>query len=191
MKILFADDDIAWGDRISQALRKAGHEVKSVFDGRELLAEIERERYDLVITDDNMPITTGIEALRQIRANDDLKNLPVIMLSGSYKSADEARQLGATFIGLSARMVNELLKAVNKNGGHVGTWKQAFDLIAKIIAEKDGVNIVSITEETEITKEVFDEGWRAVMNAGLMRRGDMGFGWSPGKELGDLLDDIL
>lgn len=98
MTILVADDDN--DDRLfmEQALHQVGykHAIAFVEDGEELMEYLhQRGRYDessapwpnLLILDLNMPRKNGFQALQEIKANPDLRRLPVIVMTTS--SADE------------------------------------------------------------------------------------------------------
>ena len=82
MKILVVDDFITMRRIIKGSLKKKG--FKNIFeaeDGDLALAEMRRERIDLVISDWNMPNMTGIDLLRAMRKDDDLKDIPFIMVT--------------------------------------------------------------------------------------------------------------
>ncbi len=89
-KIIYVADDDA-DDRlfISDAIRELNLEIKiiEVADGMDLLNLIQTESLAdsqvLVILDMNMPKVTGLEALEAIRANDQIKHIPAVMISTS------------------------------------------------------------------------------------------------------------
>jgi len=70
---------------LAAALAQAGYEVKGAADGAEAWEALHRERYDLLVTDLDMPRLPGWELVERIRA--DGLTLPIIIASGSY--ADE------------------------------------------------------------------------------------------------------
>ena len=121
--ILIADDDE--DDRLltRQALEEAhlSNDVRYVEDGEELMDYLRRQgpyagqdgrapRPGLILLDLNMPKKDGRECLREIKADDDLRDIPVVVLSTSREEEDIARsyQLGVnsfiskpvTFTGL-------------------------------------------------------------------------------------------
>ena len=92
-KIIYvADDDEDDRLFISDAIRDLNLEIKiiEVADGMDLLNLIQSETIPdssiLVILDMNMPKVTGLEALQAIRANDQIKHIPTVMLSTSSDS---------------------------------------------------------------------------------------------------------
>ena len=60
-KILLAEDDDSMRTFLAAALRRAGHEVQDYADGETALSALEREVFDLLLTDIVMPGLDGIE----------------------------------------------------------------------------------------------------------------------------------
>ncbi|OGT17511.1 MAG: histidine kinase, partial [Gallionellales bacterium RIFOXYD12_FULL_53_10] len=67
-------------------------------DGVEALKKLRADTYDFVVSDWNMPNMTGIELLREIRADAKLRHLPVLMVTAEAKRENiiEAAQAGAS-----------------------------------------------------------------------------------------------
>ena len=78
-KIIVVDDDEYVLDSTSTLLRISGFDVTAVNSAAKALTEIEKARFDLVLTDVNMPEVTGIELLRNIRQKDE--ELPVVLMT--------------------------------------------------------------------------------------------------------------
>ena len=87
-KILAVDDERHIVRLIQVNLERAGYEVVTAFDGREALKKIEEERPNMVILDVMMPYMDGLETLKRIRANPEMRNLPVIMLTAKAQDQD-------------------------------------------------------------------------------------------------------
>jgi CheY-like chemotaxis protein len=79
--ILVVDDVDENRTIIERILRQEGYRVETAEDGREALKVLGRTGIDLAIVDINMPLIDGISLLKQIRAEDRLKFIPVIMLT--------------------------------------------------------------------------------------------------------------
>lgn len=81
LKILVADDSESNRDMFQLVLESLGHKVKIVADGGFLLQELldKGNDYDVVVSDNNMPIKMGIEVLKEIRAMDKLKRIPFVI----------------------------------------------------------------------------------------------------------------
>ncbi|MBX3734923.1 MAG: response regulator [Verrucomicrobiae bacterium] len=80
-KILSVDDSKTIRLLVARLFRPFKCEVCEAENGAQGLAAAARERPDLILLDYNMPIMDGITMLRQLRADDVLRRIPVIMLT--------------------------------------------------------------------------------------------------------------
>lgn len=96
-KILVADDEEDIKVVLEMFLDAAGYEVYTSYDGLDTIEKVKEYMPDLVLMDIMMPIIDGIEVVRQMKENDDLKHIPVIMLTAASKSdmAEKAIAVGA------------------------------------------------------------------------------------------------
>lgn len=92
---------------LQRALERAGHQVVVAADGAEALTAIRRHRPALVVTDVDMPKMTGLDLCRAIRADEDLRHIPVVLASGSLLPGDER----AAEVGASATLLKPFLPA--------------------------------------------------------------------------------
>ncbi len=82
-KILVADDEEIIRELSTAVLESWGYEVETVDNGEDLLKRLNSgEKFDLVVTDNNMPKMKGIEALEEMRKNPLFDNVHVILRSG-------------------------------------------------------------------------------------------------------------
>ena len=82
MKILTVDDFSTMRRIIRNMLRQLGYSnVVEAEDGAEALSLLQREKVDFVISDWNMPHMNGLDLLKAIRADDNLKPLPVLLVT--------------------------------------------------------------------------------------------------------------
>ncbi|MDY7232569.1 ATP-binding response regulator [Hyalangium rubrum] len=79
--VLVADDEPAVLEVLSQVVEDLGHDVVRARDGEEALGLARARRPHLVVTDHMMPRLSGVELCRQLRGDDVLKDVPVILLS--------------------------------------------------------------------------------------------------------------
>jgi CheY-like chemotaxis protein len=87
--VLVIDDDPDVRGFIAAALEEQGYRVREASDGREGLAEIERDKPDLVIVDFIMPGLSGADVARKIRAKS--PNQPILFVSG-YSETDAVKR---------------------------------------------------------------------------------------------------
>ena len=80
-KVVVADDEAHILHVVSMKLRNAGYEVFTAEDGEEALELCTSELPDLLITDLQMPVMTGMELCKALRARKETKNIPAIMLT--------------------------------------------------------------------------------------------------------------
>jgi CheY-like chemotaxis protein len=89
--IVIAEDEFLIADLLVTMLQDAGHEVESAAHGVAALALIRDLRPALVITDFMMPLMTGLELARAMRADPELQETPIILTSGAQGSIGRAQ----------------------------------------------------------------------------------------------------
>ncbi|MFI1988635.1 response regulator [Actinoplanes sp. NPDC020271] len=104
-------DDIRYV--LKRSLERAGHRVVVAADGASALAAIREHRPDLVVTDVDMPQMTGLDLCRAIRADEDLRHIPILVASGSLMPGDsQASEAGASATLLKPFVPAQLLDLV-------------------------------------------------------------------------------
>lgn len=114
-KVLVAEDESVLRYLICDAIVQSGHQVREVIDGRSALDLLPTFQPDLLVTDIEMPLLTGIELVTAIRQT--RPYLPIVVLSGGDAALlEQAKQAGADVclgkpvdIGLFIRKVQRLL----------------------------------------------------------------------------------
>ncbi|MDI3547853.1 MAG: two-component system, OmpR family, alkaline phosphatase synthesis response regulator PhoP [Halanaerobiales bacterium] len=86
-KILVIDDEENIRELIKFNLENSGFEVELAADGREGLDKLDRT-IDLVVLDLMLPVIDGLSVCRQIRGDEQFKNLPIIMLTAKGEEVD-------------------------------------------------------------------------------------------------------
>ncbi|MDT8447783.1 MAG: chemotaxis response regulator CheY [bacterium] len=82
MRILVVDDFATMRRIVKNILRQLGYDnVIEADDGTTALTKLQNEKVDFVITDWNMPKMSGLELLKAIRSSDNLKEIPVLMVT--------------------------------------------------------------------------------------------------------------
>ncbi|MEU4428789.1 response regulator [Actinoplanes sp. NPDC024001] len=115
MVIVVAEDHEDIRYVLQRSLERAGHRVVAAADGAAALAAIREHRPDLVVTDVDMPHMTGLDLCRAIRADDDLRHIPVVVASGSLMPGDNlAEDAGASATLLKPFVPAQLLALIAK-----------------------------------------------------------------------------
>lgn len=99
--LLIVDDSVAIRKILQRALRQAQLPIGKVYeagDGQEAMDVLRNHAVGLVMTDINMPNMNGLQLLSEIRANQEWKELPVIMITteSGHGTVEEAVQMGAS-----------------------------------------------------------------------------------------------
>lgn len=108
--IVIADDDDGHAELIKEALEDAGicnkmirfpngDETWNFFNNKDSENAISQDKNYLLLLDINMPILDGIEVLRRMKANKELKEIPIIMLTTTDdpKEIEECYKIGCNF----------------------------------------------------------------------------------------------
>jgi two-component system, chemotaxis family, chemotaxis protein CheY len=99
IKFLIVDDFPTMRRIVRNLLKEIGHQnADEAEDGVAALAKLRSSTYDFVVSDLNMPNMNGFELLRQIRADEKLRALPVLLVTAEAKKEDivTAAQIGAS-----------------------------------------------------------------------------------------------
>jgi two-component system response regulator PilR (NtrC family) len=94
-KILVVDDEPSLRDVLGIMLKKAGYTTTLASDGEEAVSQVNKEIYDLVITDLKMPGIGGMEVLKAVKSASPDTVVLVVTAFGSPDTAVEAMKLGA------------------------------------------------------------------------------------------------
>ncbi len=97
--ILVADDDDDIRALVTLRLRRFGFEVVTAADGEQALALVRDRAPDLAILDVTMPGLTGLEVTRALRADEQTRGIPVLLLTARVQDADLAAGLEAGATG--------------------------------------------------------------------------------------------
>lgn len=97
IKILLVEDTPFFLKVVKSYLESDGYEVITAENGREALERLDQTTVDAVVSDIEMPLMTGIELVRAIRASETLRHLPVIALTSLTGDANKEKGLRAGF----------------------------------------------------------------------------------------------
>ena len=86
MDVLVVDDFATMRRILKNILRQIGFtNISEADDGKDALTMLKKKKFDLVLCDWNMPEMPGIELLKQVRADDGLKDIPFVMVTAEAK----------------------------------------------------------------------------------------------------------
>jgi len=96
--IMTVDDTASMRQMISFTLTSAGHKVMEASDGDEALKVAQENKFDMIITDINMPNMDGITLVGKLRALSDYKFTPILMLTTESQESkrEQGKKAGAT-----------------------------------------------------------------------------------------------
>lgn len=94
-KILIVEDNEENRDSLSRRLQRRGYAIVTAADGKAGLAMARSEKPDLILMDMNMPELDGWEATRQIKAIEELREVPVLALTAHALAGDRERAVAA------------------------------------------------------------------------------------------------
>jgi CheY-like chemotaxis protein len=88
-----ADDDVAVQTIVKRVLVRAGHDVSTYDDGAALVEEVRAHHPDVVVTDNEMPVMTGLEVVQTLHDDPDTADIPIVVASGSVSAVAAAEIL--------------------------------------------------------------------------------------------------
>lgn len=117
-KILFVEDEPTLQKAIGEVLTQEGFQVFSALDGEKGMEMIKTEKPDLVLLDLILPKKDGFEVLKEMKENNELKNIPVIVLTNleGVGDVEKALSLGATTYLVKANYeLDDVVEKVKQN----------------------------------------------------------------------------
>lgn len=88
VQVVVADDDDDIRDLVELKLTQSGYEVRATANGVEALEDIRRDPPQLAVLDVMMPGLSGIDVLREIRSDEALKDVRVVLLTARSRDTD-------------------------------------------------------------------------------------------------------
>lgn len=116
-KILIVEDDSALRGILVEFLEEEGFAVFGASDGEEGVKMIKENNPDVILLDIILPKKDGYEVLKEIKADDNTKDIPVILLTnlGSLSDIEKALELGATtYLVKGDYQVKEIIEKVKE-----------------------------------------------------------------------------
>lgn len=116
-RILIAEDDATSRAYLSSLIAQLEHEVVEARDGDEALQQLKTSRCDLALVDLIMPKRSGLELLRALRADPQLRMLPVVVVTAMNRESDRpwALKQGADEFMLKPVSLEELRRVIERH----------------------------------------------------------------------------
>ncbi|MGJ5179361.1 response regulator [Bradyrhizobium oligotrophicum] len=115
-RILAVDDSKTMRDMVTFTLKKAGFDVAEAEDGKAALNVLTGGKFDLIITDLNMPNMDGISLIKNVRAGSQHRGVPILILTTESDGAKKADGKAAGATGWLVKPFNpeQLIATVNR-----------------------------------------------------------------------------
>lgn len=110
--ILLVDDDLTLREMYDERLKAEGFDIIQASNGDEALRKAKENKPNIILLDIMMPKVNGFDVLKELKADPELKDIPVIILTALIQDVDrvQGKKLGATdYIVKSETMPGEVL----------------------------------------------------------------------------------
>lgn len=116
-KILVAEDSITSRTLIRNILESAGYRVSTAVDGVDAITQVKSDEFNLVVSDVDMPRMNGFELTAKIRSDENIRNIPVILITAleSMEDREHGVEVGANaYIVKSSFDQSNLLEVIKR-----------------------------------------------------------------------------
>jgi DNA-binding NarL/FixJ family response regulator len=159
--VLLADDHVVFIDGIVRILKDRYDVVGTVTDGSSLLDAAKRLRPDVIVSDISMPRLSGLEGLRQLRANHDDSRVVFLTMHGDARLAAEAFRLGAKGFVLKQSSGQELVNAIDEVlKGHTYLSAALTEDVLALMSSPNGPRGVELTARQKEVLRLIVNGHR-------------------------------
>lgn len=113
-RVLIVDDEFDGLEAIGMLLEMKGYEVGCASNGKEALHAAKKSRPDIVITDWMMPWMDGVEMCQQFKRDEDLRRIPIVMVSAAVCEPAEVGEEFAAFLA-KPYVLDELIELIERH----------------------------------------------------------------------------
>ena len=113
--VLLVDDDLTLREMYEERLKTEGFNIIQATNGEEALAKARETKPNIILLDIMMPKINGFDVLKELKADDELKAIPVIILTALIQDVDrvQGKKLGAAdYIVKSETMPGEVIAKI-------------------------------------------------------------------------------
>jgi CheY-like chemotaxis protein len=122
-KVLLVEDNELNRDMLSRRLQRRGYDVSLAVDGQHALEQAAAQRPDVILMDMDLPVLTGWDATKKLRADPTIRDIPVIALTAHALPADRERAMQAGCDAYQSKPIDfaELLSKIEQFSSQGGT----------------------------------------------------------------------
>ncbi|MGO9313803.1 MAG: sigma-54-dependent transcriptional regulator [Syntrophobacteraceae bacterium] len=173
-RILIVDDEQIARENLEHVLRAQGYETVSVHNGLAAIRELEKEEFDLVLTDIRMQPVDGIQVLE--RARELYPNIEVIVITGyaSVSSAVEAMSKGAYYYIAKPYKIDEVRVLVRQAMEKRGLLREVKELRQQVQDQSKTPLLIGNSPEMEVLRKTI--GQISVSDSSVLILGETGTG---------------
>ncbi|MBQ8622359.1 MAG: response regulator transcription factor [Oscillospiraceae bacterium] len=155
MKILIAEDDRELRQLFSHVLIKNGYAVKGVGNGQEALDALDRDYYDMIISDIMMPVMDGYELVRQLREAGNTTPVLMITAKSEFDDMRQGFQSGTDDYMVKPVNVNEMVLRVGALLRRAQMINERRQVIGNTVLECDSLTVTTDTESFVLPQKEF------------------------------------
>jgi DNA-binding response OmpR family regulator len=119
MKILIVEDEVALAKVLEEKFTKEGFDVKLAMDGEAALTVCAKFKPEMVLLDIILPKMRGLEVLEKLKEDEELKDIPVIILSNLDSDEDIKKALGLGALDYFVKTQHMIGEVVEKVRGYL------------------------------------------------------------------------
>jgi two-component system cell cycle response regulator DivK len=105
-KILIVEDNQDSRELVVKVLRNKGFQVIEAVDGEEALEKAKAEKPHLILMDISIPKVDGYEVTRQLKGNEDFRDIPIVALTAHAMKGDREKFISVGFEGYISKPIN-------------------------------------------------------------------------------------
>ncbi|GMU38234.1 MAG: response regulator transcription factor [Phycisphaerae bacterium] len=178
--ILIVEDQKDLADMLTRGLEREGFACRTVRDGRAALAEAERQPPDIILLDRMLPVLSGDEAARRLRASHRTARVPILMLTAKGEELDQivGLSLGADDYVTKPFSMQVLIARINAilrraetgptSSGEVFTQGPVVLDVARHEVTVDGLPVVLTATEFRLMRALMAAGGRVLSRDNLI-----------------------
>lgn len=155
IRILIAEDDYDVSQLFKHVLLQKGYSVVTVSDGREALEAMNKEKFDLLISDVMMPVMDGFELVRTMRESNDQTPVLMITAKDAFDDMQEGFLSGTDDYMVKPINVNEMLLRVGALLRRAKINNERKQSLGNTVMEMDTFTVITGQEKIILPQKEF------------------------------------